>query len=210
MKKLIALIFAALIGCSSAKAVFLEYAEIFMTLYVPDCMGMSSSIGVDLYFCNTAPDDIEPGLFIKTHAQFAHNAEGLSYFMYYTIPPGDLLIFKLDNGEILTLKCEFQIQEKNDRLITRNGVYDTYHDYCYFRLNNDIIDKLLAHNIVKARAQFKDDTLDCSLVISDIHALPRTKEAFSEAIDTVIEESTAGIEEYNRQKALRENPLLDF
>lgn len=214
MKKLIALIFAALIGCSSAKADsgFVEHSSIFMTIYVPNCMGTSIPQRMVLSFCATAADEIESGsgLFIKTYALFANNAKGLSHFMYYTIPPGDKLFFKLDNGEILALKCEFQIQEKNDHLITRNGVYDTYDDYCYFRLNNDIIEKLLTHNIVKARAQFKDDTLDCSLVISDIHALPKTKEAFSEAIDIVMDEVSAAVEEIDRQEALRENPLLDF
>lgn len=210
MKKLIALIFAALIGCSSAKAEFLEYAKVFMTLYVPDCIGSPIPIGVDLYYCNTAPDDIEPGLFIKTHARFAHNTVGSSCFMYYTISPGDKLIFKLDNGEILSLECEFQTQEKSAPLITRKGVYDRYDDYCYFRLNKDIIEKLLAHNIVKARAQFKDDTLDCSLGISENSARPKTKKALLDAIHTVEKELNAAVEEQKRQEALRENPLLDF
>lgn len=210
MKKLIALIFAALIGCSYAKSEFLEYAEKFMTLYLPDCRGTDRSVPLDLYFCATFPDEIESGLFIKTHDHFDENAKGLPCFRYYTIPPGGKLIFKLDNGEILSLECEFLMHEEDGPLVTSIGVFDKYNDYCYFRLNDDIIEKLLDHNIVKVRAQFKKDTLDCPLVISEIHALPETKDTLLDAFSAVQDEVSAAVEESKRQEALRENPLLDF
>lgn len=204
MKK-ICLVFVALcmwIGATAQN----EYESQFMRFYVPDCTGAPFPVSVDTYIVV-----LENGqMCIKTHANFSYNAAEYSYFQKYAIPKGNKIYFKLDSGEIVTLTCSNDKSVPDGFITTENGTLQNYAEYSYFPIDTATVDSLKKYNIVKVRGCFKYEILDGSMQFTIGSDIPETKDSFKQAETNVRKQYIEAKSEADRQKILKENPLLDF
>lgn len=183
-----------------------EYESLFMRFYVPDCMGTPFPIPVDTYI-----GILENGqMYIKTHANFSYNAAEYSYFQKYAIPKGNKIYFKLSSGEIVTLTCSNDKSVPDGFITTENGVFQNYAEYSYFPIDTATLDNLKKYDIVKVRGHFKYEILDGSMQFTTDSDIPETKDSFKQAEMNVRKQYTEAKSEADRQKALKENPLLGF
>lgn len=71
------------------------------------------------------------------------------------------IYLKNENNEIITLKCHHTYRYEYGIDITSTGMpYTKYWKFSYFKLNNDIINKLISSNIIKLRIEYSDDIID--------------------------------------------------
>lgn len=183
-----------------------KYESQFMRFYVPDCMGTPFPVSVDTYIAI-----LENGqICIKTHANFSYNAVEYSYFQKYAIPKGNKIYFKLDSGEIITLTCLNNKSIPDGFITTENGPLQNYAEYSYFPIDTATVDSLKKYNIVKVRGQFKYEIMDGSMQFTPNSDMPETKDSFEKAEKKIRKQLIEVKSEANRQKALKDNPLLDF
>lgn len=204
MKK-VCLIFVALCTwiCSAAQN---EYESRFMRFYVPDCTGSPFPIAINTYIGIS-----ENGkMYIKTYANFSFNASKYSYFQKYVIAKGNKIYFKLDSGEIITLTCSKEKSIPNGFITTENGTLQNYADYSYFPIEDDAVNNLKKNNILKVRGQFKYEVMEGSLRFTPQSKIPETRNSFMQAEAKARKLRTEAESEVNRQKKLKENPLLDL
>lgn len=178
----------------------------FMRFYVPDCMGSPFPNPVDTYF--TISENGQAML--KIRAGFGYNAKEFTYFQKYSIPEGNNLYFKLDNGDIIALTCSSHKCVKDGFVTSNNGVYQNYADYSYFPVSAGVIDSLKSYNVIKVRGQFKFEIMDGSMQFTPESTMPETKSKFVQAEDSVRKKYEAAILEKSQQEALKEDPLLGF
>ena len=204
MKK-VYLIFMALCVWFSAAA-HAELEKQFMRFYVPDCTGSPFPVAVDTYIVI-----LEDGqMYLKTRANFPYNAAEYSYYQKYAIPKGNELYFKLDNEKIITLVCSADNSVVDGYITTENGVYQKYADYSYFPIDAAVIDYLETYNIVKVRGRFKFEIMDGSMQFTPKSDVPETKNSFKQAEASVRKQYSETKSEADKQKALKENPLIGF
>ena len=104
----------------------------------------------------------------------------------YYIPKGKHLFLKFDDGEVFTLECI-----KSGKKIKRWSVI-----YSFFELDDNIINILKSHQLIKMRCEIKDEVIDVMIVINEIN----------NAFETIEKR----INEELRQKKLKDNPLDGF
>lgn len=204
MKK-ICLVFVALcmwIGATAQN----EYESQFMRFYVPNSNGSPFPTSVDAYA--TILEDGKP--YIKIHANNPYNAAEFSDYQKYAVLKDSSMYMKLDNNEIIILTCSLNKSVKDGFVTTKNNVYQNYADYSYFPIDTMVIEKLKNNNIVKIRCTFKFEILDGSMQFTTGSDMSETKDSFKQAETNVRKQYIEAKSEADRQKVLKENPLLGF
>ena len=203
--KRIVLIITAICICMYTSAQN-EYDSSFVRFYVPNSDGSLFPVPID-----TSITIVEDGkTYIKIHANNPYNAQEFSDYQKYAILKGDNIYLKLDNEEIITLTCAFNIVQKDGYVTTRNGVYQNYADYSYFLIDTEVIEKLKKYDIIKVRGQFKFELMDGSMQFSPESKIHKTKESFTKAEQMVQEKYKKAKSNDQMQKTLKENPLYNF
>lgn len=118
----------------------------------------------------------------------------------FNIKKGKNMYLKLDNDEVLQLKCNKWLVYETGYDIVATSVYTKYLIYSYFLLSKEQIDTLKSHGFCKVRCEFKEQTRDLILE-KDIIYTP-----FDKVEAKFIEKS----EKEYKELQIREDPLSNF
>ena len=118
----------------------------------------------------------------------------------WSFKKGQKLYLKLDNDEILELKCSSRKSKECGYKIMATSVETKYNVYSFFLLNNEQIEKLKCHGFRKMRGELKyevyDFFLEHGVVFIDFQKLYQKIEEKNESEE--------------KEQSLRNNPLEGF
>ena len=98
---------------------------------------------------------------LKHNVHYIYNAEGLvdsegkSHLGKYAVNKGKHIYLKLDNDEVITLTCFLMQNVHTDYYVSNVDIHKKYEIYSYFNLDENTIEKLRNHQIVKMRCEMK-------------------------------------------------------
>lgn len=130
------------------------------------------------------------------------DAQGRHTVGQYTVSQGKNLYFKLDNDEILILKCSLRRKIQNGYYTGNNHIYKQYNYYSYFKLTKEQIQKLKEHEIIKMRAEMKFDVRDIEL--------SKENKTMAERFDELQIKKNKKSDQEDSQDAINNNPLKGF
>lgn len=142
---------------------------------------------------------------LQYECDYPNNVHGLRIggrdcFGIWSFKKGQKMYLKLDNNDILELKCTSRESEACGYKAMATSVETRYNVYSYFLLNNEQIEKLSSHGFKKMRGELKyevyDFFLEHDIVTIDFQNLYQK-----------IEEKN---ESEGKKQSRRENPLEDF
>ena len=188
--------------CTSIMAQSIDYMEPY-----------ASSVA----FCARVPDgnafvcivrlqtDGNNHFWLQYECDYPNNVHGLRIggrdcFGIWSFKKGQKMYLKLDNDEILELKCTSRKSEACGYKTMATSIETRYNVYSYFLLNNEQIEKLSNHGFKKMRGELKYDVYDFFLE-HDVVTID-----FKKLYQKILEKN----ESERKKQSRRENPLNDF
>ena len=80
----------------------------------------------------------------------------------YAVQKGKHIYLKLDNDTIITLACHFYKENHNGYYVGANDIHNKYDVYSYFNLDDNTINQLISHRIIKMRVEAMYDVIDAN------------------------------------------------
>lgn len=142
---------------------------------------------------------------LQYECDYPNNVHGLRIggrdcFGIWSFKKGQKMYLKLDNDDILELKCTSRKSEACGYKTMATSIETRYNVYSYFLLNNEQIEKLSSHGFKKMRGELKYEVYDFFLE-HDVVTIDFQK------LYQKIEEKN---ESEGKKQSRRENPLEDF
>jgi hypothetical protein len=120
----------------------------------------------------------------------------------YAVQKGKHIYLKLDNDTIITLTCHFYKERHNGYYVGENDIYNKYDVYSYFNLDDNTINQLRSHNIIKMRVEVKYDVIDANFKGD----YPEFEKHYNKTMDKFY----AKLNKNRAQQELNNNPLSGF
>ncbi len=130
------------------------------------------------------------------------DSQGRHIVGQYTISQGKNLYLKLDNEEIMTLKCSLRRKVHNGYYTGNNSIYKQYDFFCYFKLSAEQLQKLKEHEIIKMRCELKFEVMDMRL--------DNDKSSFCSKLEELQNKKNEKMEQEKNKDEIKNNPLKGF